>query len=554
MKLSELWRSIWPGKQPTQEPELSDEELSETDDPFAAPVVLEITDTIDLHSIPPRQIKEVVEEYLLQAHAHGFAIVRIIHGKGIGVQREAVRKILSQTEFVTSFYDAPGNLGATIAELASSTVSRREFLGGISGLMLAGAQGKSASHPSTDSAFLEDLSRRLFRYFQEQTDPITGLVLDRARTDGSIHDEAHRNTASIAATGFGLTAWCIAAERGWVNRKETRQLVFNSLTFFAERAHHDHGWFWHWMNWRTGERVWTSEVSSIDTALLLGGILTCRQYFHHDKEIVRLATKIYERVDFPWMLNGHPHLLSHGLREESGFITYRWENYSENAGLYLLAIGSPTHPISPESWRAWKREWVSYGPYKYLSHNAPLFIHQYSHAWVDFRGRREVHSPNVDYFENSVIATRAHRQFCLDLAKEFHGYSKHIWGISASDSAKGYVAWGGPPRHEAIDGSVVPCAAGGSLMFAPELALPALSEMRRKFGDRIYGRYGFADAFHPVNGWVNPDVIGIDVGIMLLSAENLRSKFVWRWFMRNPEIPRAMKLVGLLPVPARKAK
>ncbi|MGH9801114.1 MAG: glucoamylase family protein, partial [Blastocatellia bacterium] len=182
--------------------------------------------------------------------------------------------------------------------------------------------------------------------------------------------------------------------------------------------------------------------------------------------------------------------------------------------------------------------------------------------WVDFRGRREADSPNADYFENSVIATRAHRKFCLDLAKEFPNFSKsyteNIWGITASDSAKGYVAWGGPPRHEAIDGSVVPCAAGGSLMFAPDITLPALREMKKKFGEKIYGRYGFVDAFNPSNGpsgmWINPDVIGIDVGITLLAAENLRSQFVWRWFMRNPELPRAMKLIGLLPNFAPKAK
>jgi hypothetical protein len=151
----------------------------------------------------------------------------------------------------------------------------------------------------------------------------------------------------------------------------------------------------------------------------------------------------------------------------------------------------------------------------------------------------------VNYFENSVTATRAHRLFCIKLAKEFPGYSETIWGITASDSAKGYVAWGGPPRDPAIDGTVVPCAAAGSLMFTPDISLPALRAMKEKYGERIYGRYGFTDAFNPNTGWVNPDVIGIDVGITLLSAENLRTANVWRWFMRNPEIPRAMKLVGL---------
>jgi hypothetical protein len=225
----------------------------------------------------------------------------------------------------------------------------------------------------------------------------------------------------------------------------------------------------------------------------------------------------------------------------------RENDYIRHVITACLAIGSPTFPIKPESWRAWNREWINYGEYKYLSHAAPLFIHQYSHAWVDFRGRRETQPPHVDYFENSIIATRAHRQFCIDLAKEFPGYSANVWGVTASDSAKGYVAWGGPPRHPRIDGTVVPCAAGGSLMFTPEISLPALREMREKFGEKIYGRYGFADAFNPNNGWVNPDVIGIDVGVMLLSAENLRSANVWRWFMLNPEPAKAMRLIGLLP-------
>ncbi|MBS1811252.1 MAG: hypothetical protein JST84_24020 [Acidobacteria bacterium] len=398
----------------------------------------------------------------------------------------------------------------------------------------------------SDNTFLEDLSRRSFRYFQEQTDPATGLVLDRARTDASIHDEAHRNTASIAATGFGLTAWCIAAERGWVTKKEAQTRVRKTLEFFAERVHHEHGWFWHWMDWRTGERVWQSEISSIDTALLLGGVLTAKQYFRRDKDIVRFATKIYERIDFPWMQNGHPTLVSMGWRPETGFLKNYWDHYCEHAIIYVLGIGSPTHPLPAESWYAWRRDEVKYGQHSYIGWRDPLFVHQYSHAWIDFRGRRENRKPFTDWFENSVVATRAHKAFCLGLAKEFPGYTENIWGITASDSANGYVAWGGPPRHASIDGSVVPCAAGGSLMFAPDITVPALREMKAKFGDKIYGRYGFVDAFNPNNGWVNPDVIGIDVGITLLSAENLRSGNVWRWFMRNREIPRALQLVGLV--------
>jgi hypothetical protein len=398
---------------------------------------------------------------------------------------------------------------------------------------------------SSDRAFLEDLSRCAFRYFQEQTDPKTGLVLDRARADGSPHDEVHRRIASIAATGFGLTALCIGAERGWVDPREARGRVRTTLRFFAERAPREHGWFYHWMDAATGEREWNSEVSSIDTALLLGGVLTAKQYFRDDAEIDRLATEVYTRVDFQWMQNGHPSLLSHGWKPESGFLAPMWRDYSEQTILYLLAIGSTSRPISPRAWWGWKRDWIRYAGYSYLAGAAPLFIHQYSQAWVDYRGLREKQPPNVDYFENSIKATRAHRAFCIDLSKEFSGYSENVWGITASDSAKGYVAWGGPPRDASIDGTVVPCAAAGSLMFAPDICLPALKTMREKFGERVYGRYGFVDAFNPNTGWIDQDVIGINVGITLLSAENLRSGNVWRWFNRNPEIPRAMRLAGL---------
>ncbi len=425
-------------------------------------------------------------------------------------------------------------------------LSRRTFLYSLPALALASLPTAAAYRLTrANEEFLDDLCRRSFRFFVEHSDAQTGLTLDRAHTDGSVHDETHRNTASIAATGFGLTAQCIAAERGWIKRDEVRERVLNCLRFLNERAPREHGWFYHWMDWRTGERVWKSEISSIDTALLMGGVLTARQYFANDKEIPRLAAQLYHAIDFEWMLNGHARLLSHGWYPERGFIQNRWDTYSEHPLLYLLAIGSPTHGITPRAWWSWRRSWIEYKRQRYLGSNTPLFTHQFSHAFVDFRGRRENRLPYVNYFQNSVTATRVHRQFCLDLAKEFLGYSENIWGVTASDSKQGYVAWSGPPRHKSIDGSVVPSAAGGSLMFAPELCLPALKAMKEKFGEQIYGKYGFADAFHPTNGWINPDVIGIDLGITLLSAENLRSGNVWRWFMRNAEVTRALSLAGL---------
>ncbi|HEV3468118.1 MAG TPA: glucoamylase family protein [Pyrinomonadaceae bacterium] len=409
-----------------------------------------------------------------------------------------------------------------------------------------GRAGRAYRLSAADEALLEDLSRRAFQYFLDHADPETGLVLDRARTSGEAHAEGHpsHRIASSAATGFGLTALCVGAERGWVSREEAARRALVALRFFAGRAPQQRGWFLHWMDARTGERRWRSEHSSIDTALLLGGALTARRCFDGRPEVARLATLIYERVDFRWMLAGHPSLLSHGWRPETGFLKPRWDTYSEHLILQLLAVGSPTHPVPPSAWRAWERKRITYAGYTYLG-DGPLFTHQFSHAWVDFRGRREGWYPFTDYFENSVRATRAHRQFCLDLSKEFPGYTEDVWGVTASDSDEGYVAWGGPPRHPDIDGTVVPCAAGGSLMFAPDIALAALRAMKEKFGARVYGRYGFTDAFNPNNGWTNPDVIGIDLGITLLSAENLRTGRVWEWFMSNEEIPRAMRMVGL---------
>jgi len=408
------------------------------------------------------------------------------------------------------------------------------------------APARSSFSPQ-DEAFLEDLQKRLFQYFWEQADPQTGLVPDRARINGSPLDANHQNVGSIAATGFGLTALCIASERRWLDSASALERTRTTLRFFADRAYQQRGWFYHWIDTKTGERRWNSEVSSIDTALLLGGVLTVRQCFANDPEITRLATKIYNRVDFRWMLNGNPLLLSHGWKPETGFLRPRWDTYSEDTILYLLAIGSPNYPIPARSWYAlWKDRYRYEGHAYFTTIGVPLFMHQYSHAWVDYRGRKESRGDRVDYFENSVKATLAHRAFCINLAHAFPAYGPEMWGITASDSAKGYLAWGGPPHDPAIDGTVVPAAAGGSLMFTPELSVRALRTMREKYGEKIYGRYGFVDAFNPNTGWVNPDVIGIDQGITLLSAENARTGNVWRWFMKNAEVPLAMQRVRLL--------
>ena len=395
---------------------------------------------------------------------------------------------------------------------------------------------------------LEDLERRGVLYFWDETDPATGLVLDRASADGGRAKGPSRDIASTSATGFGLTAICIGTEHGWIPRDQAQARVRTTLEFLNSKVFQEHGWFFHWMDVSTGERKWDSETSSIDTAFLLGGVLTAAQYFSSDSTITTLAKQIYDRVDFAWMLDGDPLLLSHGWVRGKGFLKYKWESYSELPLLYLLAIGSPTHPISPDSWYAWQRPLYSYEGYSFIS-GGPLFTHQYSHAWVDFRNRRD--RGFVDFFQNSVSATRANDRYCLKLASTFPlSFGPDIWGITASDSTKGYKIYGEIKQFEPVDGTVAPCAAGGSLMFTPDISIPALRARRDHFQDRVYRKYGFVDAFNPAEKWFDTDVVGIDVGITLLSAENLLTGNVWRWFMAGQAVPHAMDLVGFTPPPA----
>jgi len=403
------------------------------------------------------------------------------------------------------------------------------------------AQAPAPARTKPNDAFVEDLEHRAFLFFVERGDPRTGEVLDRAKADGSADS---RRIASIAATGFGLTALCIGAEQGWITREQAQARVLATLQFLTKMPR-EHGWYYHFVDMSTGERQWKSELSSIDTALLMAGVLTAREYFGEQSEIGKLAESIYEAVDFPWMLDGDPKLLSMGWKPESGFLNDRWDRYCELMILYLQAIGSPAHAIPADSWYAWRRPHVHYESYDFIS-VAPLFTHQYSHAWVDFRGLREDRGEHTDWFQNSVVATEAHRAFCINLHPKFPDFGPDAWGITASDSAKGYVAWGGPPMDPAIDGTLVPCAPGGSLMFTPDIALRDLQNMQSMLDGRVYTHYGFVDAFNPLTEWIDPDVLGIDQGITLLSAENMRNGNVWRWFMRNGNIRGAMDRVGLV--------
>jgi len=391
-----------------------------------------------------------------------------------------------------------------------------------------------APYSGTDEQLLDEIERSAFQFFWEQANPKTGFVKDRAKTGGN----DTYTVASVASTGLGLTALCIGDSRAYKPGPEIRERVRITLQSTLDRSEGHNGFYYHFVDWETGKRAWKCELSSIDTALLLCGVLTARQHFQNDREIVDLANQINGRVQWKWMLNGGD-TLSMGWKPESGFLDARWSHYCELMMMYLLGMGAEKDPLPASTWSAWTRPKYTYEGLTYISAGDPLFTHQYSQAWFDFRNKRDAYA---NYFDNSVTATKAHKLFCLSLKKKFPDYSENLWGITASDSEHGYVAWGGPPAMGPIDGTVVPCAPGGSLAFCYEDCMAVLRTMRTAPG--VWGRYGYTDAYNPLNSWINPDVIGIDVGITMLMAENHRTGFVWKTFMSAPEVQKGMQAAG----------
>ncbi len=391
----------------------------------------------------------------------------------------------------------------------------------------------------TDEELLEEIVSRAFLFFWNEAGKHTGLVRDRALADGAPDT---RKVASIAATGFGLSALCIAHKRGYLPPHEIGARVVATLSFLLNHAEHENGFFYHFLDINTGKRARMSEVSPIDTTILLCGALTAREYFH-DAKISHLATAIYRRVNWRWMLNGGK-AFAMGWTPEYKFIGARWDTYCELMMMYLLAIGAPTYGITPASWNAFSRPTMEFEGLTYISAADPLFVHQYAHAWFDFRNQRDQYA---NYFQNSAVATQAHKQFCLSIRWRFPQYKQNTWGITASDSKLGYQAWGGPPQIGYIDGTVVPCAAGGSVPFQPKETIACLANLYNQHGLRAWKRYGFVDAFNPITPWTDVDVLGIDQGITMLMVENYRTGFIWETFMKGREAQRAMKLVGFQP-------
>lgn len=457
------------------------------------------------------------------------------------------------------------------------------LLSGMGVSALASAAPRRLLHSGTRALppLIEDVEQRTFNWFRDVTNTANGLVPDRWPTP---------SFASIAAVGFGLTALPIGVERGWMTRAEARARVLTTLRFFwnapqgpqAEGVSGYKGFFYHFLDMQTGLRYKQVELSTIDTTLLLGGILFCAQYFgraHADEaEIRRLADAIYARVDWRWAQARGP-LIALGWHPERGFIDADWRGYNEAMLLYILAIGAPVHGIAADAWESWcasyPRYWGESQGYTFLRFPA-LFIHQYSHVWIDFRGIADpyMRAKGMDYFENSRRATLAQRRYAIENPRGWKGYGPDIWGLTACDGPAdvergyhgeqrafaGYSARGeeGPDARD--DGTLAPTAALGSIAFAPGESIAAAKAMHANYSTDIYGKYGFFDAFNPSfdyadvalqtghiskgAGWVASDYLGIDQGPILAGIENYRSGLVWRYMRAHPAIRAGLLRAG----------
>lgn len=432
---------------------------------------------------------------------------------------------------------------------------------------------------AAEAAFLDSLAHRTFLWFWEQGNPSNGMIPDRWPTESFV---------SVAAVGFGLTAYPIGAERGWITRAQAAERTLNTLRFFWAAPMDStptgvigyRGLYYHFLEPATGHRFRDVELSTIDTALLLAGALFCQSYFDAaapaEQEIRALADSIYFRADFRWT-QVRPPTICLAWGPENGFEPYDWRGYNEAMILHILAIASPTHPVGPE---AWSDSWLSryrWGEFHGQEHVgfAPLFGHQYSHIWIDFRGIQDsyMREKGIDYFENSRRATLAQQAYAVANPAAWSGYAADCWGLTACDgpldtamTVNGrprqfftYRARGASFTETQDDGTLAPTAVGGSIPFAPEIAIPTLLALRTRYGEPLYGQYGFVDAFNPSwttavrtqhgrivpgVGWFDTDYLGIDQGPILAQIENWRTGLVWTTLRRNPHIVRGLRAAG----------
>ncbi len=438
---------------------------------------------------------------------------------------------------------------------------------------------------SRELALADTVAERTFRWFWETTDTTTGLAHDRWPT---------REFSSIASIGFALTAYPIGAERGWITRTQAAARTLTTLRYLwalpqgpdsAGMAGHK-GFFYHFLRYEDGRRFKDVELSTIDTSLLLGGVLFAQSYYiggtRTEVAIRAYADSLYRRVDWRWAVARAP-LVSMGWKPESGVIPADWKGYNEGMIVYILGLGSPTHPLGPESWAAWSRTnaWRTYRGQAHANFS-PLFGHQYSHVWIDFRGIQDpwIKARGIDWFENSRRATLAQRQYAIDNPNGFTDYGANLWGLTASDGpidssitingrdvlmrtywARGAANAGDPDGGERDDGTLAPTAAIGSLPFAPEVAFPAMVAMRERYGAHLFGQYGFRDSFNPsltmpivprmgsidpTFGWVARDHLGIDQGPIVAMLENYRSELVWKTMRSNPYVRAGLRRAGFM--------
>ena len=433
--------------------------------------------------------------------------------------------------------------------------------------------------------FLDTLQARTIGWFLDATPRSSGLTPDRQPRGEAIRGKPAASPSSIAAVGFALTTYPIAAERRLISRSEAADRALTTLRFLwslpqDSKSPSDktgtnvagyRGFFYHFIDTKTGLRAWDCELSTIDTGLLIAGVLFCQSYFDRltapEREIRALADSLYRRIDWRWAM-GDTTGIWMGWKPEEGWSQLTWYGYNEAMIVYILALGSPTHAVPPSVWEHWTAPyvWAEHYGQEYLNF-APLFGHQYSHAWIDFRGIRDpyMRARGIDYFENSRRATYANRVYAMENPGQWRDYSDSIWGLTACDGPgdttfavdgrtrrfHSYSARGSSSTWSNDDGTIAPAAAGGSLPFAPEICIPALKAMRSKYGDRLWTKHGFLDAFNPSfitpqtpNGWFDHDYLGIDQGPIVLMTENLRNGFVWKVMSRNRYIVDGLKKAG----------
>ncbi|MFQ3610037.1 MAG: glucoamylase family protein [Fimbriimonadales bacterium] len=386
---------------------------------------------------------------------------------------------------------------------------------------------------------LEQLAKRAFDFFWNETHPDSGLTKDRANN----YERDSFHVSSIAASGFALASLPTAVERRWVskaNALKRAELIMEGHL----QLEHQRGWLYHFIHWETGKREWQSEISSIDTGLFIIGGLVASEYFD-DRALRRRVNQFFERMDFRWMLTDggakpNERTLSHGWKPETGFLGNRWNEYSEHNFLYLLALGSPSTPIPAECWDAWRRPIVRYKEYELLL-GGPLFIHQMSHGYIDFKNQRD--RLGYDYWVSSYNATRAQIAFCAEHAVRYRTYEGGVWGLTASDGPDGYRAYGAPGWVE-HDGTVAPTASITSIIFTPEESVRAIKTIYDRYHSRLWGRYGFGNAFNVDRNWWDREVIGIDLGMMLNALENHRSGLIWSLTAKMPAIQRGLREAG----------